>query len=637
MSKSAAIAILHIFLLFTLSVAPSAFAAPTFTPIAAPPVKKPAPPESKDLAPDTIFKRYKDAVVRIEVTLQGASLGVGSGFFYSAKGEIATSLHVIRPFLVHPGTEMTVKLANGKIFRAAKIGACGDDRGVDLCLLKVDHVSKSILPLESDEVSPGESIVAIGHPRGLDFSISTGVVSALRQHPSGWNEVQIDAAISPGNSGGPIINRYGQAVGVVYQFERDGQNLNFGILTPEADVLARAGVPFLATADARKDFADRAKRLARKSADKWTKPSIQSFNDIKLRPTGMKWMRALLGATSFTMLLPENFQNCERSDDGETAATACSSVGGDLVVTVQKRKRSLEGSLAAYRGRKLVETRTLSLVERLETEGSWNDSKTNRAAFTSRPSPARCAVFQKKTVTSSDETTAIAIRKKGFFQDASSICRFETENDSEPGAISTSQWIEVGNDFYGVNVWSADPGRLPFLQSLADLVLVSAGASSDEVKTPYRAYFRPTLKRDQNVQTASIAGADLSDTYSDDTSTVTIVRTSAVTPAQMNRQFLKWAGAVAKSPNLKPFNGDDVALTEIAGHAARVGSWLVSNPSDRRKTSLLMMAATFGPDATWVIYELQPVPSNAGRAPSKSLTSDMERFRAWTQEFQPSH
>ncbi len=421
MSKSAANALLHIILLVTLSVAPSAFAAPKFTPVAAPPIKKPAPPESRDLTPDTIFKRYKDAVVRIEVTLQGASLGVGSGFFYNSQGEIATSLHVIRPFLVHPGTEMTVKLANGKVFRSAKIGACGDDRGVDLCLLKVDHTPKSVLPLESDEVSPGEPVVAIGHPRGLDFSISTGIVSALRSHPSGWNEVQIDAAISPGNSGGPIINRYGQAVGIVYQFERDGQNLNFGILTPEADVLARSGLPFLATSDARKVFADRAKRLARRFADKWTKPSIQSFTDLKLRPTGMKWMRAMLGESSFTMLLPEIFQNCERSDDGETAATACSSAGGDLVVTVQKRKRSLAGSLASYRGRKLVEARTLSLFERLESEGFWNESKSSRAAFTSRPSPARCSGFQKKTVISSDETTTIAVRKKGFFQDATSL------------------------------------------------------------------------------------------------------------------------------------------------------------------------------------------------------------------------
>lgn len=614
-----------------------------FVPTAAPKVQKTAPVQ-KDLTPDGIFKRYKDAVVKIEVTLHGASLGVGSGFFYSGNGEIATSLHVIRPFLTHPGTDIAVKLGDGKTFRNVKIGGCTDERGIDLCLLKVEHVPKSVLTLDEQEVTPGESIVAIGHPRGLDFSISTGIVSALRVHPLGWHEVQIDAAISPGNSGGPIINRSGHVIGVVYQFERDGQNLNFGILTSEADRLRRAGFAFLNSADARKEFAEKSKRFAQKLSDKWTKPAIHSFVDPKERPSGMKWMRAQLGASSFSMLLPEIMQSCERSDDGETSATACSSTGGDLVVTVQKRPRSLDGSLVNYRGRRLVEARALSIVDRLESEGAWEDMKSNRPAFMSRPSPARCAPIragsasaQQKNVATADESGTVSLRKRGYFQDATSICRFETENDSEPGAISTSEWIEVGNDFYGINVWAADPGRLPFLRGLADLVLVSAGNTSDDAKAPYRATLRPSLRRDQAPKIASIAGVDFAESFSDDASTVTIARTGVIAPAQMNRQFLKWASTIAKIPSPKIVEGEDVSVSEIAGSSARIGSWLIPL-GNQRGNALLMMAATFGPRETWVMYELQPLPSMArgGRAPSKSLASDIERFRSWIQEFQPA-
>lgn len=620
-------------LLISISLAgPFAFAAP-----------KASAKTPKELTPDAIFKLYKDAVVRIEVSLHGAPLGVGSGFFVTNSGEIATSLHVVRPFLVHPETEMRIKLANGKVFRSAKFGACSDSRGVDLCLLKIDVNPKSLLPLAPVDVTPGESIVAIGHPRGLDFSISTGVVSALRTHPAGWNEVQIDAAISPGNSGGPIINRKGQAIGVVYQFERDGQNLNFGILTPEIQKLRALHLPYLPTSEARKDFLERSKRVARRASDHLVKPAIESFQEAKTRPSGLKWMRAQFGETGFVMLLPDLFLNCERADEQDGAmATTCASSGGDLLVTVQKRPRSLPGSLTGYRGRRLVETRALSIVDSLESEGTWEDIKPKQASFMSRPSAARCAALStavgnggvRKTVANSDGTSLLSLRKNAFFSGASALCRFETENDAEAGAVSVSQWIEFGRDFYGINVWSADPGRIAFLQSLSDLILVSAGTSSDEAQLPYRVKLWPGLKRDDAV-TPTIAGADINDSYSDGASSLTIARTPPVTPAQMNRSFNKWVAAVARSTG--PLKGDVTSL-EVANRPTRLGTWVIPHPTVRGRNLLLLMSATFDSDATWILYEtkLLPTPQESQRRPSNSITTDMERFRDLVEDFQPT-
>lgn len=600
------------------------------------------PPQA--LTPDGIFKTYKSAVVRIEVSLRGASLGVGSGFFISKGGEIVTSLHVIRPLLNHPDTDIKIKLANGKIFHSVRVGACSDRRGVDLCLLKINATPTSLLPMTSADVTPGESIVAIGHPRGLDFSISTGIVSAIRAHPAGWNEVQIDAAISPGNSGGPIINRFGQAIGVVYQYERDGQNLNFGIRGDEVQRLRSAGLSFLEVKDARKDFFERSKRLAKYETDTWVKPALQSLSDIKNRPTGLKWMKAQLGEVSFLILLPNIFQICEKGEgDADVASTTCSSAGGDLVVTLQKRHRSLEGSLASYRGRRLVQPRLLNIVDRLETEGVWQESSSQQASFTSRPSPSRCSAFQKKSVAASDESGPITIRRNGFFQNASAICRFETENDAEPGAISTSQWIEVGDDFFGLNVWAADPARLVFLQGLSDLILTSAGHSSDEVRPLYRTKLRAGLKRDSLTYTTNIEGSNLTDSYSDDLSRVTIVRSAAVHPSLMNRTFAKWAASITNSgTNSGTSSGavsrrGAVASIDVARQPGRIGTWILPHPDDPRKNALIMVSASFGPNESWLLYEIQTLPhhSESGRSPSKSIATDLERFREWVQNFEP--
>lgn len=633
------------------------------------------------LTPDGIFKRYKDAVVRIEVLLHGASLGVGSGFFISKTGEVATSLHVVRPWLTHPEAEIRVRTASGQLHRQVQVGNCGDSRGIDLCLLKIATTPTAVLPPGTSKVTPGESIVTIGHPRGLDFSISTGIVSAVRENPSGWNEVQVDAAISPGNSGGPIINSAGQAVGVVYQFERDGQNLNFGITSDELKKLLSSGEDnsrntYLKITDARRAFLDRGRRISKRAIDKLIRPAIQSMNTAAgdARPAGFKWMRASLDDKSFLMLVPEVIQSCERADEGTgVSATSCASNGGDLILTVQRRPRTLEGSMVTYRGRRLVVARHLAVVDRLESEGQWEKLKPYERAFLSRPSQAKCQSFSKANgqtgVVAADEGSNLRLRNKGFFQNATAVCRFETENDSEPGATSFSQWIEYGNEFYGINVWTADPSRLPFAQSLADLVLVSAGAQADEATVkPYRLSLRPGLrKRETGVRGRWIPAAEHYDYFQDDISSIAIAKTAAVMPSQMNRSFTDWVIAIAKANGLRLTVTGSAGLestmshSEVAGHNGRIGSWVATSATDRSKSFMIHLAASYGSDSTWVIAEVERLGTavsderygtaegSASRAAGRSTASSrqvatasspdviksLQNFRKWVQEFEP--
>jgi hypothetical protein len=612
------------------------------------------------LTPDGIFKRYKDAVVRIEVILHGASLGVGSGFFISKNGEIATSLHVVRPWLNHPESDIRVRTAKGLTLRNVQVGNCGDPRGLDLCLLKVMYQPTTFLPPSSANVTPGESVVTIGHPRGLDFSISTGVVSAFRENPAGWSEVQVDAAISPGNSGGPIINSNGQAVGVVYQFERDGQNLNFGITSDELTKLIATGEDntrnvYRKISEARRHLNERGLRISRRAVEKWVRPAIQSskstFNPND-RPTGFKWMKAALDDKSFMMLLPELIQSCEPTDEGDgVLATSCSSNGGDLILTVQRRPRTLEGSLATYRGRKLVNPRRLSVVDRLEAEGQWEKIKSFEQAFLSRPGPAKCQnmfrVNSQITVVAADESSRISLRNKGFFQNATAVCRFETENDSEPGAASFSQWIEFGSDFYGINVWTADPSRLQFAQSLADLVLVSAGASADEVAPlPYRITLRPGLKRREISREGRwIPSADHYDFLQDDVSSIAIARTAAMAPSQMNRSFTDWASAIAKANGLRLVmntpSGPESTMShlELAGQNGRIGNWVATSAKEHGKSYMIHLAVSYGSDATWIIAEVEQLSPKSGRQIATTNPTDiiksLQSFRKWVAEFEP--
>lgn len=422
--------------------------------LAVSPVSLALPSQATSLPMPTIYKRYRPAIVRIEVKLHGASLGVGSGFFVSSNGEIATSLHVVRPALAHRETRIEVKLASGKILHDVQVGRCGDLRGIDLCLLKVSHAPEALLTPSRTEVNTGEAVATVGHPRGLDFSLSTGVVSAVRKHPGGWGEIQIDAAISPGNSGGPVINRFGEVIGVVYQFERDGQNLNFALDAGEVQTLRRAPKPFQSLNVARAAWLAESQRRAQ-----------QTLTSLSVRRSkGLKWFKLPLGREAFYALLPGLFANCEKAEaETGVAAATCSSLGGDLILTVQKRARSLPNALSSYRGQKLVAPAPLAIVDRLESEGLAADIARHAASFRSRPSISTCSELGKASLHAASP-----------FARATALCRFNTENDTEPGAVSTSQWIEVHGDFYGVNVWSIDPGQLPLARALIDLLVESA-------------------------------------------------------------------------------------------------------------------------------------------------------------------
>src|SRR5688572_3122321 len=173
--------------------------------------------------PDLV-RRIKPSAVAIETfDARGNTLSRGSGFF-TANDRVITNRHVIER-----SSRVEVHLLDGKKFPVK--GVIAIDGEGDLALLQVDIPAQYVRPLTIARSVPqeGESIVVIGNPFGLEGSVSDGIVSAVREISGYGKIIQITAPISPGSSGSPVVNMYGQVVGVATLQAAEGQSLNFAV------------------------------------------------------------------------------------------------------------------------------------------------------------------------------------------------------------------------------------------------------------------------------------------------------------------------------------------------------------------------------------------------------------------------
>lgn len=156
--------------------------------------------------------------------------GLGSGFIIDGDGHILTNDHV-----VNDAAKVIVRLVNDREYEARIVGR---DTKADVAVLKIDSpAGLTAAPLgNSDELQPGEWVVAMGSPFGLDRTLTVGIVSALgRRIGTGPydNYIQTDASINPGNSGGPLINLHGDVVGINTAIvSESGGNSGIGFAIP---------------------------------------------------------------------------------------------------------------------------------------------------------------------------------------------------------------------------------------------------------------------------------------------------------------------------------------------------------------------------------------------------------------------
>ena len=186
--------------------------------------------------------QIKNAVVKIDIykSVNGRfrPAGSGSGFIFSSDGMVFTNSHV-----VEGADKIMVSLLNENEIEATLIGK---DPDTDLAILKIYAEGYSVAKLgDASQLQIGQFVIAIGNPYGYQHTVTTGVVSALGrtlQTQSGRmvdNVIQSDAALNPGNSGGPMINTDGEVVGVNTAVIQGAQGLSFSVNINTAKEIAR--------------------------------------------------------------------------------------------------------------------------------------------------------------------------------------------------------------------------------------------------------------------------------------------------------------------------------------------------------------------------------------------------------------
>ena len=192
-----------------------------------------------------LFERVSPSVVQVAARSaaanpldedEGAGAASGTGFVWDNNGHVVTNNHVVQN-----GNEVAVKFASGEVAQAEVVGVAPN---YDLAVLRIKNPRQLPPPValgSSNELKVGQSAFAIGNPFGLDQSLTSGIISALKRRlptSSGReiaNVIQTDTAINPGNSGGPLLDSAGRLIGV-----------NTAIISPSG---SSAGIGFAVPAD----------------------------------------------------------------------------------------------------------------------------------------------------------------------------------------------------------------------------------------------------------------------------------------------------------------------------------------------------------------------------------------------------
>jgi len=191
---------------------------------------------AQDSLPDLIKRVLPAVVTVVGFNAAGKVIRLGSGVFVDPQGHLITNLHVIKGV-----ARAEVKLPQGEVYPLTEMVAADDKADLVKLVVSLPGGARHYLPVSGARPEVGERVVVLGSPLGLERTVTEGLVSAIRTLRDRGEFLQISAPISPGSSGGPVVNMTGQVIGIATLQVR-GQNINFAV--PGYRVLAlRDGPP----------------------------------------------------------------------------------------------------------------------------------------------------------------------------------------------------------------------------------------------------------------------------------------------------------------------------------------------------------------------------------------------------------
>jgi tetratricopeptide (TPR) repeat protein len=256
-----------------------------------------------------IINESKKSVVFISIQGgNGKERAQATGFFLGNNGYIVTNFHVI-----YDAANISVKTDDGKIYWIKDV--IGSDVESDIAVFTVQGVPSIRFPLKLAAAAPeqGDEVIVIGNPEGLEETVSTGIISALRKLPDIGQVYQTTAPVSPGSSGSPVINSAGEVIGAAALQYKEGQNLNFVVpFTVINKILAaKRPTPFRAWKKSGIGYmpgnADATTKLGFMyfASDKYNEAEVCAFNAIRVDPKNAK-AYYLAGIAAFKLKNTEN-------------------------------------------------------------------------------------------------------------------------------------------------------------------------------------------------------------------------------------------------------------------------------------------------------------------------------------------
>ena len=177
---------------------------------------------------ESVIQQLSKATFQIEsYGKQGNMLGIGSGFFIASSGIGTSNYHVFEE-----GVKWKIiRCDNGKTYTIGLNDIISYNKKIDYIIFNTPATNPDYLSIASRIPKQGAEVFVYGNPRGLECTLSKGIVSAVRSIDTKNDYIQVDAAISPGSSGGPIVNTKGEAIAITTMKIHDCENCNFGIST----------------------------------------------------------------------------------------------------------------------------------------------------------------------------------------------------------------------------------------------------------------------------------------------------------------------------------------------------------------------------------------------------------------------